>query len=159
MSANQPWSKVQERLLKWQAAPSAWELRRILSDSEHFREIAIFAARRAKGRPEGVSWQDWWGFYLEKMPEQEAIKLLLEVWNKDLKAFLAKTSRQRAEQLIGDIAEHSRKYGGIRVDLRFFGNPEDQGSLPPPKKSDPKSGSERGLPDPSGQSQDPSGQK
>ncbi len=121
MSSNQPWSKIQERLMKWQANPSAWELRKILSDSEHFREIAIFAARRAKNRKPGVTWQDWWGFYLEKMPEKEAIQLLLDVWNKDVKAFLAKSSRQQANQIIEGLSEYLREFPETRIDLRLFG--------------------------------------
>lgn len=122
MTQNQSSSQTQKRLLKWQESPSAWELRRILSDSEHFRVIAIFAFRRQKQKklPEGLEWKDWWGFYLEKMPEVEAIRLLLAVWNKDLKAYLAKSSRQRAEQIIAGIAEHSQQFPGIKIDLGQF---------------------------------------
>lgn len=106
---NQPWNLTQSRLRKWQReSSSAWELRRILAESEHFRVIAAGAAKRSKNRPDQVSWVDWWAFYLDKLPEREAIHLLLDAWNKDVWAHVQQQTRLRAHQILSQIAEQSQ---------------------------------------------------
>lgn len=106
---NESWAKTQSRLKKWQREnPTAWDLRRALSDSEHFSFIAKSAARRATNRPENVTWQDWWAFYLERLTEKQAVALLLEVWNKDVWAHLQHEIRSQAQDILSDMAERAR---------------------------------------------------
>lgn len=106
---NEPWATTQARLKKWQRdTPTAWNLRRALSDSEHFTFIAKSAARRAANRPDHVSWQDWWAFYLERMTEKQAISLLLDVWNKDVWAHMQHEIRAQTHDILADMAERSR---------------------------------------------------
>lgn len=107
---NEAWNQTQSKLRKWQKnGGSAWELRRILSDSEYFKVIALCAFKRVKAPPKHVGWQDWWGFYLERMGEREAMQLLLDVWNKDVWAHLNHQVRSSVHQILEDIAEQSRR--------------------------------------------------
>lgn len=106
---NQAWDQTQKRLRKWQKnSGSAWELRRILSDSEFFKIIAMCAFKRVKVPPKHVGWQDWWGFYLERMVEREAMQLLLDSWNQDVWAHMNHQIRLTAHRIIEDVAEQSR---------------------------------------------------
>lgn len=106
---NEAWSQTQSRLRKWQReSTSGWEVRRILSDSEYFKVIAMCAFKRVKNPPKHVNWQDWWAFYLERMVEREAIQILLDVWNKDVWAHINHQVRSSAHQMLEDIAEQSR---------------------------------------------------
>lgn len=121
---NEPWATTQARLKKWQReTPTAWNLRRALSDSEHFTFIAKSAARRAANRPEHVSWQDWWAFYLERMTEKQAITLLLEVWNKDVWAHMQHEIRAQTHDILADMAERSRVSQELRAPLSLLGSP------------------------------------
>lgn len=106
---NEAWNLTQSRLRKWQReSTTGWELRRILSDSEYFKVIAMCAYKRIKTPPKHVNWQDWWSFYLERLPEREGIQLLLDVWNKDVWAHINHQARSSAHQMLADIAEQSR---------------------------------------------------
>lgn len=76
------WVLTQSRLRAWQkSSGSGWELRRILSQSEYFPILARGAHARAKSE---ASWQDWWAFVLQELPERAACQLLLDAWNKDV---------------------------------------------------------------------------
>jgi hypothetical protein len=106
---NEAWNKTQTRLRKWQRESSTgWELRRILSDSEYFKVIAICAHKRSKNPPAEVNWQDWWAFHLERLGEREAIQLLLDAWNKDVLAHMNHDARADTQHMLNDIAEQSR---------------------------------------------------
>ena len=112
---NEPWNTTQAKLKKWQDNPSPWELRRILSESDHFKVIASNALRRAKANPkkygavaDGVTWLDWWGHYLEKLSERDAVGLLLDVWNKDVWNHRNALTKAQAHEIIGDILRSAR---------------------------------------------------
>lgn len=115
---NEAWKQTQTRLRKWQRESStAWELRRILSDSEYFKVIAICAHKRLKSPPKHVGWQDWWGFHLERLGEREAIHLLLDAWNKDVLAHMNHQTRTHVHHLLEDMAEQSRLAHAFSVAL------------------------------------------
>ena len=106
---NDAWNQTQAKLKKWQRVnPTGWELRRILSDSQYFKIIALCAYLRTKNPPKHIAWQDWWAFYLERLSEKEAIKLLLDVWNKDVWAHLNYQAKISAQTMLYDIAEQTR---------------------------------------------------
>ena len=106
---NESWNLTQKRLRKWQRESSTgWELRRILSDSEFFKVIAMCAHKRAKNAPKNLTWQDWWAFHFERIAEREAMQLLLDVWNKDVWAHIHHQARSNAQQMLTDIAEQAR---------------------------------------------------
>ena len=108
-TVNNAWNQTQARLRKWQReTTSGWELRRILADSEYFKVIAMCAHKRAKNPPKHVAWQDWWAFYLERLPEREAVQLLLDVWNKDIWAHINHQARTSAQSMLNEIAEQTR---------------------------------------------------
>lgn len=144
---NEPWATTQARLKKWQREnPTAWNLRRALSDSEHFTFIAKSAARRAANRPEHVSWQDWWAFYLERMTEKQAITLLLEVWNKDVWGHMQHEIRAQTHDILAEMAERSRASRERPLPLSLLGSPAlallgHQGSAAPAGESDTPPGS------------------
>lgn len=105
------WDKTQARLKKWQTEGcSAWELRRVLSESEHLKVIATGAMARSKEAKAGrkIAWNDWWGFYLEKTPEKEAVQMLLDAWNKDVWGGMSRMVSKRAHEIMFEIAEQSR---------------------------------------------------
>ena len=112
---NDSWNTTQARLKKWQNTPSPWELRRILSESDHFKIIAANAFRRAQANQKkygtfskDVSWRDWWGFYLERVPDRDAVLLLLDVWNKDVWSHRNALVKAQAHEMINDITKLSR---------------------------------------------------
>lgn len=106
---NDPWNTTQSRLRKWQKESSTgWELRRVLADSEYFKVIAMCAYKRVVDPPKHVGWQDWWSFYLERLPERQGIQLLLDVWNRDVLSHVNHLSRNEAHDLLVDIGEQSR---------------------------------------------------
>lgn len=104
---NQSWAHTMDRLRRWQSQPpsqaTVWELRRILLDSIHIRLIGFCAAKRALGRLDGESWQQWWERDLPRLPEQDAMKILLDVWNKDVWAHLQWLGAQNAAQTIARV--------------------------------------------------------
>lgn len=103
------WNTTQSRLRKWQKEPaSAWELRRILGESDYFKVIAGSAYRRQPAPQLRVGWQDWWAFHLERMPEKAAIGLLLDVWNKDVWAHMSRMAANAAHEALAQIVEHNR---------------------------------------------------
>lgn len=94
------WETTQSKLRKWLQSKSAWELRKILSESSFFRIIAMCAALRAPNKPSQVQWQDWWAFYLEQIPERQAIDLLLDVWNVDIWEHLQQESLATTKEIL-----------------------------------------------------------
>lgn len=103
------WNTTQSRLRKWQKEPaSAWELRRILGESDYFKVIAGSAYRRQPAPQARVGWQDWWAFHLERLPEKAAIALLLDVWNKDVWAHMSRVAANAAHDALAQIVEHNR---------------------------------------------------
>ena len=140
---NEPWNQTQTRLRKWQKeSTSGWELRRILSDSEYFKVIAMCAHKRVKSPPKHVGWQDWWAFYLERMPERDAMQVLLDVWNKDVWTHINHQVRSSAHQMLEDIAEQSRLAHEFSVALDNIVS----GALPSSSVGDSGQGA-RGQPD------------
>lgn len=133
---NQAWNQTQTRLRKWQKdSGSAWELRRILSESEFFKVVAMCAFKRLKAPPKHVSWQDWWGFYLERMPEREAMQLLLDAWNKDVWAHMNHQIRTSASRMIEEVAEQSRLAREFAIALEGIVGAALTAPVPPPSGS------------------------
>jgi hypothetical protein len=108
---NESWADTMKRLREWQNLPpsqaTAWELRRILLDSTHIRLIGFCAAKRAKIRLEGESWQQWWERELPRLSEQEAMRVLLDVWNKDVWAHLQQLGIQDASLALARARGHA----------------------------------------------------
>lgn len=103
------WNTTQSRLRAWQKEPaSAWELRRILRESDYFKFIASSASRRRPAPQGRMGGQDWWSLHLDQVPERAAIALLLEVWNKDVWAHMNRLAANAAHEALADIVEHSR---------------------------------------------------
>lgn len=128
---NEVWAATQSRLKKWQKESStAWNLRRILSDSEYFNFIGQCAADRANNRPDHVSWQDWWAFYLERLTEKEAVTLLLEVWNKDVWAHLQLQIKKQTSDFLTQMSESSfAQHGRQQRYLSLMDNTHHASSL------------------------------
>jgi len=120
-----------QRLRRWQSQPpsqaTVWELRRILLDSTHIRLIGFCSAKRALGRLDGESWQQWWERDLPRLPEAEAMKILLDVWNKDVWSHLQLIGAQNAAHTLARINAYPQPSaprwtalsGNISVDSAF----------------------------------------
>lgn len=102
------WPITQQRLQAWhdsmdeQGARNAWELRRILSRSQFLPQIVQLTVERSPLRDQALSPEHHWAFGLDKLPEEVAIPLLLEVVQEDLPHWLDQQAERDARQLLDE---------------------------------------------------------
>jgi len=99
------WDITTKKLNDWKKSPSqsGWQLRKIFSSSQYFNLIARRSLEKSSLSKEDVTWQEFWGFYLEKLPEEVGINLLLHIWKNDVLDYIKLVSKMRSKALLTHI--------------------------------------------------------
>lgn len=111
--AGENWATTQQKLKVWAktSKPTAWELRKVLSASSFYTIILQSALKLAKQKykniPSHVNIKDFWGFYLEKIQEKDAITLLLDTWNVEIWRHINVTAKYEMKDIMKTIIERA----------------------------------------------------
>lgn len=120
------WNETQNKLKVWSKTPkpSGWELKQILSESVYHTVILQSTLRLAKKKyktiESDVNIKDFWGFYLEKFPEKDAISILLDVWNTEVWRHINVTANYEMKNIMGKIKDAAQKE--FEMDVEFNKN-------------------------------------
>ena len=100
-----------QKLFLWlegaKISKTAWELRRIFSQSSHLDLLAQYAMKKDKKCRPGMTWNEWWGYRLEKIPEVEAVNLLFTTWQNEVRSHLMAESKKMAFENLSEILDDS----------------------------------------------------